>query len=103
MYVLCAGILAYGLKDKFNNIYKEIQFSNLSKSCNTEEIAKKTVEVRSREKGHKCHYEKVNDKWIVYRSSDRKSMKSIEYVKPDLIQFFSNNELQNCHKPLSFI
>jgi len=88
MYVLSAGILAYGLKDKFRFIYNEIQASNLSKACQTEEEAQKTVEARSKEKGYECHYEKVGDNWIVYRSSDRKAQKSINYFPPNLKQFF---------------
>jgi hypothetical protein len=88
MYVLSAGILAYGLKDKFRFIYNEIQASNLSKACQTEEEAQKTVEVRSKEKGYECHYEKVGNLWIVYRSSDRKAQKSINYFSPNLEQFF---------------
>lgn len=87
MYVLSAGILAYGLKDNFQDIYQEIQRSNMSKSCLTEEEAIKTVEVRSKEKGYECHYEKVGDKWIVFRSSDRKAQKSIYFSSPNLTQF----------------
>jgi len=90
MYVLAAGILAYGLKDKFVDIYNEIQASNLSKACTSEQEAKETVKVRSVEKGYECHYEKVGDNWIVYRSSDRKAQKSINYFAPDLKQFFNN-------------
>jgi hypothetical protein len=32
--------------------------------------------------------EKVGDKYVVYRSSDRKVMKNINYFKPNLKQFF---------------
>ncbi len=87
MYVLSAGILVYGLKDKFEDIFQEIQASNMSKSCSTEEEAIETVKVRSQEKGYDCHYEKVDDKWIVYRSSDRKAQKSINYFSPNLKKF----------------
>jgi predicted HAD superfamily Cof-like phosphohydrolase len=40
MYVLSAGIMAFGLKDKFLAAYGEVQASNLSKSCATEEEAR---------------------------------------------------------------
>jgi predicted HAD superfamily Cof-like phosphohydrolase len=65
------GAMLHGLKDKIWPAYQEVQASNLSKACSTEEEAQKTVEQRSKEQGTACHYEKVGDKYIVYRSSDR--------------------------------
>lgn len=83
------GTMLHGLKDKIWPAYMEVQASNLSKACRTEEEAKATVEVRSKEQGEPCHYEQVNSKYIVYRSRDRKVMKSINYFKPNLKQFFT--------------
>lgn len=88
MYVLCNGIMLHGMKDKFTDVYNEIQASNMSKVCKTEEVAKQTVEEREKTLGVPCHYEKVGDNWVVYRSHDRKVQKSITYFKPDLKQFF---------------
>lgn len=82
------GAMLHGLKDKIWPAYMEVQASNLSKACTTQEEAQKTVEVRSQEQGESCHYEQVGDKYIVYRTRDRKVMKSINYFKPDLNQFF---------------
>ncbi len=67
----------------------------MSKSCATEAEAQETATVRSREKDHNCHYEKVGDRWVVYRSSDRKVMKSINYFAPNLKQFFTDEEIKN--------
>ena len=83
------GAMLHGLKDKVLPAYAEVQASNMSKACSTEDEAKKTVEIRSKEQGEDCHYEKVDDKYVVYRSRDKKVMKSINYFKPDLKQFFS--------------
>ena len=88
------GAMLHGLKDKVWPAYQEVQASNLSKACSTEEEAQKTVEQRSKEQGTACHYEKVGDKYIVYRSSDRKVMKNINYFRPDLKQFFTKEELE---------
>ena len=88
------GALLHGLKGKVWEAYAEVQASNMSKSCETQEIAEKTVKVRSEEKGHPCHYEKVGDRYVVYRSSDRKVMKSINYFAPNLKQFFTDEELR---------
>ena len=82
------GAMLHGLKDKIWPAYMEVQASNLSKACSTQEEAQATVEVRSQEQGEGCHYEQVGDKYVVYRTRDRKVMKSINYFKPDLNQFF---------------
>ena len=82
------GVMLHGLKDKFENAYAEVQASNMSKACNTEEEAIETVKVRSEQQGEECHYEKVGDYYIVYRSRDRKVMKNINYFKPNLKKFF---------------
>lgn len=82
------GVMLHGLKDKFNDAYAEVQASNMSKACKTEEEAIETVNVRSEQQGEACHYEKVGDFYIVYRTRDRKVMKSVNYFKPDLKKFF---------------
>ncbi len=82
------GVMLHGLKDKFNDAYAEVQASNMSKACKTEEEAVETVQVRSEQQGEDCHYEKVGDFYIVYRTRDRKVMKSVNYFKPDLKKFF---------------
>ena len=84
------GVMLHGLKDKFQPAYAEVQASNMSKACKTEEEAQLTITKRSEEQGEPCHYEKVGDYWIVYRSRDRKVMKNINYFKPNLKQFFNN-------------
>jgi len=81
------GVMLHGLKDQFQPAYAEVQASNMSKACKTEDEAKQTVEVRSKEQGEPCHYEKIGDYWVVYRTRDRKVLKSISYFKPNLAQF----------------
>jgi hypothetical protein len=63
----------------------------MSKSCTTKEEAIQTVAVRAQEQGESCHYEEVNERYIVYRSRDRKVMKSVNYFKPNLKKFFDGN------------
>lgn len=88
------GTMLHGLKGKIWKAYQEVQASNISKSCETQEIAEQTVIVRAVEKGHPCHWEQVGDRYVVYRSSDNKVMKSINYFAPDLKQFFTDEELR---------
>ena len=89
------GVMLHGLKDKIWPAYLEVQASNMSKACTSEEEAMETVSKRSEEQGEACHFEKLEEgRYIVYRTRDRKVMKSINYFRPDLTQFFSKGELK---------
>ena len=92
------GTMLHGLKDKIWPAYQEVQASNLSKACQSQEEARLTVEKRSKEQGEPCHWEEVSDMYIVYRTRDRKVMKSINYFRPDLEKFFTNEELTKFNK-----
>jgi predicted HAD superfamily Cof-like phosphohydrolase len=90
------GALVFGLKDKILEGYAEVQASNLSKVCTTEEEAIETVKVRSEQQGEPCHYVSVGDKFVVMRTRDNKVMKSINYFSPNLEQFFTKDEINAC-------
>ena len=92
------GTMLHVLKDKIWPAYQEVQASNMSKACTTQEEAVRTVEVRSEEQGEPCHWEQVGDMYIVYRTRDRKVMKSLTYFRPDLKQFFTDEEITNSIK-----
>jgi predicted HAD superfamily Cof-like phosphohydrolase len=93
------GTMLHGLKDKIWPAYQEVQASNMSKACKTEEEAIQTVSQRSKEQGEACHFEKVAEgRYIVYRSRDRKVMKSINYFSPDLSKFFETYELEKFYE-----
>ena len=87
------GAMLHGLKDKLWPAYQEVQASNMSKACISEEEAQETVRVRSAEQEEPCHYEKVGDYYIVYRTRDKKVMKNINYFRPDLKKFFTESEI----------
>jgi predicted HAD superfamily Cof-like phosphohydrolase len=89
------GVMLHGLKNKIWPAYLEVQASNMSKACTSEEEAMETVSKRSEEQGEACHFEKIEEgRFIVYRTRDRKVMKSINYFRPDLKQFFSEDDLK---------
>ncbi len=91
------GTMLHGLKSKIWPAYEEVQASNISKACKSEEEALDTVRIRSKEQGEACHFEKLEEgRYIVYRTRDRKVMKSINYFKPNLHQFFTNEEIDRC-------
>ena len=90
--------MAFGLKDKLLPAYAEVQASNMSKVCTSEKEAQETVVVRAQEQGEPCHYKKVGEYYIVYRTRDKKVMKSINYFAPNLVQFFKDEEIENARK-----
>jgi hypothetical protein len=88
------GAMLHGLKDKVWPAYQEVQASNLSKACSNEEDAQATVEARSKEQGEPCHYEQIGSYYIVYRTRDKKVLKSLNYFRPNLTQYFTEEDLK---------
>ena len=98
------GTMLHGLKNKIWPAYQEVQASNMSKACKTEEEAILTVSQRSKEQGEACHFEKLaKGRYIVYRTRDRKVMKNVNYFRPDLSQFFSDEELEKFYESETII
>ena len=83
-YVLAGAVLEFGLGEKFNDLFKEVQRSNMSKACNDEQEAIDTVNHYRKKDGTECYYKKEGDKWLVYRTADNKTIKSINYSPTDL-------------------
>ena len=83
-YVLSGAILEFGLGDKFSALFEEVQRSNMSKACVSEDEAKATVEFYKKKDGTECYYREEAGKWLVYRKSDNKTIKSINYSPADL-------------------
>lgn len=83
-YVLSGAILEFGLGDKFNALFEEVQRSNMSKACTSEDEAIKTVHHYQEKDGTECYYRQEGSKWLVYRKSDNKTIKSIGYSPANL-------------------
>ena len=84
MYVLVGSILEFGLKDKFNELFNEVQRSNMSKACTSQQEALATLSHYKQKDGTEGRYEEVNGKYIVYRSVDNKVLKSVGYSPASL-------------------
>lgn len=82
-YVLSGAILEFGLKDKFEKLFDETHRSNMSKACKTVREAQKTIDYWT-SKGQPCHCAKGNGAYLVFRDSDKKILKSINYSPVDL-------------------
>lgn len=82
-YVLSGAVLEFGLGKKFAELFNEVQRSNMSKACDTEEHAIETVE-HYKLKGEEAYYEISGEKYNVHRSSDNKVLKNKYYSSADL-------------------
>lgn len=83
-YVLSGAILEFGLKEKFNTLFDEVQRSNMSKACATQQEALATLSHYKQKDGTEGRYEEVNGKYIVYRKVDNKVLKSVGYSPASL-------------------
>ena len=82
-YVLSGAVLEFGLGQKFNALFNEVQRSNMSKACLTVTEAEATV-AQYTAKGVACHFVESDGKYLVYRDADHKTLKSINYSPADL-------------------
>jgi len=83
-YVLSGAVLEFGLGEKFATLFEEVQRSNMSKACISEEEALATVAHYKDNKDTEAYYVKKGDKYMVYRKGDDKTLKSINYSPASL-------------------
>lgn len=82
-YVLSGAVLEFGLGSKFSTLFSEVQRSNMSKACESEEEAKETLE-HYKEKGFEGYVKASGAKYNVYRKEDDKVLKNVHYSPADL-------------------
>ncbi|MFD2522018.1 nucleoside triphosphate pyrophosphohydrolase family protein [Emticicia soli] len=82
-YVLSGAVLEFGLGEKFRELFDEVQRSNMSKACATLAEAEETMKHYA-EKGTESYYKEIEGKFLVYRTSDDKTLKNINYSPADL-------------------
>lgn len=83
-YVLSGAVLEFGLGEKFTTLFDEVQRSNMSKTCSSMEEAEATRAHYKQTKNVESYIVEEGDKFLVYRSSDNKTLKSINYSPADL-------------------
>lgn len=83
-YVLAGAVLEFGLKDKFNELFEEVQRSNMSKACRSIEEAEATINHYKSTKDVDSYYKEVDGLFLVFRTEDNKTLKSINYSPADL-------------------
>lgn len=82
-YVLSGAVLEFGLGEKFVELFDEVQRSNMSKACATQQEADDTIAFY-KEKGQEAYSEISGDKINVHRISDNKVLKNKYYSPADL-------------------
>ena len=82
-YVLSGAVLEFGLGDKFRMLFDEVQRSNMSKTCKSLAEAEATV-AHYEAKGTECYIKQEGQFWLVYRSGDNKTLKSVNYSPADI-------------------
>jgi len=83
-YVLSGAVLEFGMGEKFVELFNEVQRSNMSKACYSEEEAQKTLEHYKQKDGTTGYYKKLDNRYVVYRDGDNKILKSINYSPANL-------------------
>ena len=84
-YVLSGAVLEFGLGERFVDLFNEVQRSNMSKACQSLEEAEQTVKFYRDKDGTEAEIVEENGLWKVYRKSDHKVLKSINYSPADLV------------------
>ena len=82
-YVLSGAILEFGLASKFPALFDEVHRSNMSKACATLEEAERTQKHYKEAKKTDSYIKEVEEKFLVYRTEDDKTLKSINYSPAD--------------------
>ncbi len=83
-YVLSGAVLEFGLGEKFQALFEEVQRSNMSKACRNIQEAQDTVEHYKVKEGVDAIIKEKDGKFLVYRVSDNKTLKSIYYSPADI-------------------
>ena len=88
-YVLSGAILEFGLGEKFKALFDEVQRSNMSKTCATPEEAEATRQHYLKKDGTESYIKQSDGHYLVFRSSDNKTLKSVNYSPADLARLLA--------------
>ena len=85
-YVLSGAVLEFGLGNRFDDLFQEVQRSNMSKACKNIEEAEETL-AHYLNQGVDAYYVEKEGLYLIYRRSDNKTLKSIRYSEAQLDRF----------------
>ena len=91
-YVLSGAVLEFGMASMFKQLFDEVQRSNMSKTCRNLDVAKATQDYYLESKNTESFIEEREGEYLVYRKSDHKVLKSVEYSEADLASIVHPNK-----------
>ena len=91
-YVLAGAILEFGLAEKFKELFDEVHRSNMSKACKTEEEANLTINHYKNTANTESYHKAADGLFLVYRTADNKTLKSVNYSPANLAGILGNGE-----------
>jgi predicted HAD superfamily Cof-like phosphohydrolase len=91
-YVLAGAILEFGLGDKFRQLFGEVHRSNMSKACKSMSEAESTLEYYRNSSNTEAYIKESDGSFLVYRTSDNKTLKSLAYSPARLLPILEAGE-----------
>jgi predicted HAD superfamily Cof-like phosphohydrolase len=82
-YILAGTYVSFGYGDKADEMFDDVQASNMSKACKTQEEVEASLEYYE-EKGIDVYAEQVGDYYIIKRNGDNKILKNKFYTPADI-------------------
>ncbi len=89
-YVLSGAILEFGLASRFKRLFEEVHRSNMSKVCETMDLARSTLKHYQDQQGTEGRIVEKNGQYLVYREGDNKVLKSVNYSIARLDEIIDN-------------
>jgi len=83
-YFLHGGVVEAGLKEVQEDVFAEVHRSNMSKVCDSRELASETMRIWKMDHMTPCHTEEHEGYFIVKRDEDNKVLKSCVYSPPNI-------------------
>lgn len=93
-YVLSGAIHEFGMGSRFKDLFDEVHRSNMSKVCKTLEEAEATVKYYKEEKDTEGYIKQDGDRFLVYRTTDNKVLKSVNYSPANIPSKLYTEELK---------
>jgi predicted HAD superfamily Cof-like phosphohydrolase len=85
LYILNGTIIEFGMAEIFDISFDDVHRSNMTKACSSEKEALETLLFYKKKDGTEGYYKETNGKYLVYRSSDNKVLKSVNYSPADIL------------------
>eukprot|EP00980_Cylindrotheca_fusiformis_P011329 scaffold2619_cov129-Cylindrotheca_fusiformis.AAC.7 len=95
-YALSGAVLEFGMGGLFLSVFHEVHRSKMSRACSSPHEAKATKRYFREHKGWDSVIKEVpgTKKWLVFRKSDGKLLKSIRYTPPNLAPMVARSRQQ---------